>query len=67
MAQNGILSYYYFEGESIYGDFIEGSTSTAMTDDDMIEYATAILKEYHGGHLDVFYSETDELTFFIEL
>ena len=67
MTTKEIKSYYYFTGENIDGDLIEGSTSVAMTDENMRDYARAILREYGGGHLDVWYSETDEFAFDMEV
>ena len=62
-----ILSYYYFTGENIDGDFIEFDTVRAMTDKDAKAFAEGELVEIGGGHIDAFYAETDEFAFNVEI
>ena len=62
-----ILSYYYFTGETIEGDYLEFETRNAMTDAEAEAFAHEKLLEVDGGHLDAFYSETDEFAFDVEV
>lgn len=67
MAQESILSYYYIEGENIAGDYIFDYAPVAMTESQAKHYAKSILEECGKGHLDVYYSETDEFAFDVEI
>ena len=63
----GILSYYYFTGETVDGDEIYFETFKAITDEEAQNLATADLAEVGGGHIDAFYAETDEFAFDVEV
>lgn len=60
-------SYFYFTGETIDGDIIEFSTEKAVTVDYAEALAKRTLRTIGGGHLDAWYSETDEFAFDVEI
>ena len=62
-----IKSYYYFTGETVDGDLIEFESSDAITEDEAKDYAAKELSFLDGGHVDAFYSETDEFAFDVEI
>lgn len=62
-----ILSYFYFTGEDIDGNYIEADWPKPMSDLQAEFEAKAILRHVGGGHIDAWYSETDELAFSIEI
>lgn len=62
-----IRSYYYFTGETIEGDLIELETADAITEDEAKDYAAKELSFLGGGHIDAFFTETDEFVFDVEI
>lgn len=62
-----VLSYYYFTGENIDGEYIEFSTTEAVTEGTAKDIARRELKYVDGGHIDAFYTETDEFAFDVEV
>lgn len=62
-----ILSYYYFTGEDVDGEYIEFSTTEAVTEGEAKDIARRELKYVDGGHIDAFYAETDEFAFDVEV
>ena len=62
-----VLSYYYFTGENIDGEYIEFSTTEAVTEGEAKDIARRELKYVDGGHIDAFYAETDEFAFNVEV
>ena len=62
-----VLSYYYFTGEDVDGDEIFFETFKAVTDKEAQNLAIAELNEVGGGHIDAWYSETDEFAFDVEV
>lgn len=62
-----IRSYYYFTGETVEGEFIEFDTAEALTEAEAKECAAKELSFFGGGHLDVFFGETDEFAFDVEI
>lgn len=62
-----IKSYYYFTGETVDGEFIDAEPEFAITKKDAYAKAYALLKDLGGGHLDAWYSETDEFAFDVEV
>jgi len=62
-----IKSYFYFTGETIDGDIIEFDTPNAITQLHAELLAKKKLRELGGGHIDVFFSETDEFAFDVEI
>lgn len=63
----GIKSYFYFTGENIDGDILDVSLAYPMTTQQAKIEAEKELKENGGGHIDVWYSETDEFAFDVEV
>ena len=51
--------YYDFVGETIDGDIIEDSSNIPLTLDEAKSYATRLLKQFGGGHIDIMYSDAD--------
>lgn len=64
---SNILSYFYFTGETVDGDLLELETSKAITEKVAKAMAITELEEWGGGHLDAFFSETDEFAFDVEV
>lgn len=62
-----IKSYFYFTGETIDGDLIQFDTEKAITSLHAELLAKKALRELGGGHIDVWYSETDEFAFDVEV
>ena len=62
-----IRSYYYFTGETVDGDLIDLETVNAITEADAKDYAAKELSYFGGGHIDAFYTETDEFAFDVEI
>lgn len=58
-----ILSYFDFTGEDVEGNYIEGSFSEPMTTLRAEFEIKRILRECGGGHVDVWYAETEEFAF----
>ena len=56
--------YYDFVGESVDGDIIEDSSSIPLTQDEARSYATRLLKQFGGGHIDVMFSDCDSNIFY---
>ena len=50
--------YYDFVGETIDGDIIEESSSIPLTKEEAKSYATRLLKQFGGGHIDVMFSDS---------
>lgn len=50
--------YYDFVGETVDGDIIEDSCGIPLTQDEARSYATRLLKQFGGGHIDVIYSDS---------
>jgi len=64
---NDVKFYYYFTGETVDGEFVDADPDRAMTKREAKKYARQILKDLDGGHLDAFYSETDQFAFDVEV
>lgn len=62
-----IRSYYYFTGETVDGDFIDFDTAEAITEAEAKDFAAKELSFLGGGHLDAYYTETDEFAFDVEI
>lgn len=62
-----ILSYFDVTGESADGDVIELSWLNPMTLLHAEFAAKKLLRAFNGGHLDVWYAETGEFAFDVEL
>lgn len=62
-----IKSYYYFTGETVDGEFVDADPDRPMTKKEAEKYAQQILEDLGGGHLDAWYSETDEFAFDVEI
>ena len=63
-----VRSYYYFTGETVDGDEIYFETTEAVTEEFAREWAEKELNYFQcGGHIDVWYSETDEFAFDVEV
>lgn len=62
-----IKFYYYFTGETVDGEFVDADPDRPMTSKEAKEYARQILEDLNGGHLDVFYSDTDKFAFDVEV
>lgn len=59
-------SYFYFTGETVEGEILEFETETPVTRAEAELKAKEVLREVGGGHIDVWYSETDEYAFDVE-
>lgn len=66
-GQHRIKSYFYFTGETVDGDIIEFETSKAVTQLYAELLAKKELRELGGGHIDAWFSETDEFAFDVEV
>lgn len=64
---NRVRSYFYFTGESIDGDIIAFDTPNAITQLHAEFIAKKALREVGGGHIDIYFSETDEFAFDVEV
>lgn len=62
-----VLNPYYFTGENVDGDEISFETFKFITDKEARDLAIAELIEVGGGHIDAWYSITDEFAFDIEV
>lgn len=62
-----VLSYYDFTGENIDGEYIEFSTTEAVTEGEAKDIARRELKYADGGHIDAWYAETGEFAFDVEI
>lgn len=60
-------SYFYFTGENFDGDYIEFETSEAVTIETAKDICRRELKVVGGGHIDAWFSETDEFAFEVEV
>lgn len=60
-------SYFYFTGENLDGDYIEFDTSEAVTIETAKDICYRELKDVGGGHIDAWFSETDEFAFEAEV
>ena len=63
---SSILSYYDFTGETIDGEYIDFSTTNAITEEEAKNFARLELKRVEGGHIDAWYAETGEFAFDVE-
>lgn len=62
-----ILSYFYLVGETIEDEHVYSETALPFTLEGAEVWARLILEDLGGGHVDVFYSETDEFAFDVEV
>lgn len=62
-----ILSYFYLVGETIEDEHVYAETALPFTLEGAEVWARLILEDLGGGHVDVFYSETDEFAFDVEV
>lgn len=62
-----ILSYFYLIGETVEDEQVYATTALPLTLEDAEDWVCLALEDSNGGHVDVFYSETDEFAFDVEV
>lgn len=62
-----VKSYFYFTGETIDGDEIYFETDEAVSQLYAEFLAKKELRDLGGGHIDAWFSETDEFAFGVEV
>lgn len=62
-----ILSYFDVTGETVDGEIIELSWANPMTQLHAEFAAKELLRDLGGGHLDVWFAETGEFAFDVEI